>query len=93
MTSDGGEDDECAIRGCNRDATKKEMCTVCNEAYQQGLTVGEKQSEVGVRGREEIQEEIKRLKNGIGSVSHVQSVVRSAKVMALEWVLGEVDDL
>jgi len=47
----------------------------------------------GVRGRQEIQEEIKRLKKDIGSVSHVQSVVRSAKVMALEWVLGVRDDL
>jgi len=93
----GGEDDECGILGCYRVATDREMCTVCNEAYQQGFTMGKKQSG-GVRGAEEIDEKLEELKerdSGVVYESSMGSIPArcTGEIRALKWVRGVRDDL
>jgi len=88
--------DHVAKRGC---------CEDCSRAFRAGNLRGEKQTR-GVRGREEIQRKIEEIKGVVEDYEDDYDTLEKAPLLvrilhqqghdyveALEWVLGEVDDL
>jgi hypothetical protein len=92
----GGEDDTCVSFGCDREALNDEHCEPCRTAFEAGYHKA--QDDGGVRGREEIQEKKLEISRRPGErvgkpVSDYTSIRQGAYEEALDWVLGEVDDL
>ena len=108
MTDDGGEDDMeyCKIGGCDREQhvdSQDGMCLPCGVAYESGWHDCFDEKVRGVRGRQEIEEKYEEISelvsefddedlehNQLNQALHQQGI---SYLEALEWVLGEVDDL
>jgi len=94
----GGEDDMeyCKIGGCDREQhvdSQDGMCLPCGVAYESGWHDCFDEKVRGVRGRQEIKEKVEELRSEISRRLPKSSPQWVARRKALEWVLGEVDDL